>query len=88
MVGPSHGWVHLADFDRDVNIAGMTVRSGELIHADRHGAVVIPHDVARGIVKAADLLARREGVILAACKRPDFTLAALRKAIGEAEEIH
>jgi regulator of RNase E activity RraA len=88
MVGPSHGWVHLADFGRDVNIAGMTVRSGDLIHADRHGAVVIPPAAARDIAKAAGLLTRREGVILAACKRPDFTVDGLKKAIGEAEEIH
>ncbi len=87
-VAPSHGWVHLEDFGGDVNVFGMTVASGDLIHADRHGAVVIPHDVAREVAQAADLLTRREAVILGACKSPDFTVEALKKAIGDAEEIH
>ncbi len=88
MVGPSHAWTHLEDFGGEVNVHGMTVASGDLIHADRHGAVVIPHDVARKVTEAADLLVRREAVILAVCKSPDFTPDLLKKAIGDAEDIH
>ncbi len=40
------------------------------------------------VCNALELLTRREAVILEACKRPDFTVAALKKAIGDAEEIH
>ena len=87
-VGPSHAWVHLVDFGQPVNVAGMTVRSGDLIHADRHGAVVIPHEVAPKVVEAAALIGRREHVVISACQRPGFTVDALKKAIGEAEEIH
>ena len=87
-VGPSHGWVHLVAFGQDVNVAGMTVRSGDLVHADRHGAVVIPHEAAREIPKAVDLLARREAVIIKTAQGKDFTLDKLKKAIGAAEEIH
>src|SRR5262249_60429785 len=39
---PSHAHVHLADFGKEVRVAGMLVRSGDLVHADRHGAVTIP----------------------------------------------
>jgi len=87
-VSPSHAFVHLEDFGGEVNVHGMTVASGDLIHADRHGAVVIPHAVARRVVEAAELLTRREAVILATCRRPDFTPELLKKAIGDAEEIH
>ncbi len=45
-IGPSHAFVHAESFGGEVRVAGMTVRSGDLIHADRHGAVVIPLDVA------------------------------------------
>ncbi len=88
VVGPSHAWVHLVDFGGQVNVCGMVCQSGDLIHADRHGAVVIPHDVARKIPETADLLARREGVILGTVKRPGFTVADLKKAIADADEIH
>ena len=45
-IGPSHAWVHAESFGGEVRVAGMTVRSDDLIHADRHGAIVIPIDIA------------------------------------------
>ncbi|MSP68337.1 MAG: RraA family protein [Alphaproteobacteria bacterium] len=87
-VGPSHGWIHLVDFGGQVNVAGMVVNPGDLIHADCHGAVVIPHAVARAVPEAAAKLARREAVILTACREPGFTLDKLKQAIGRADEIH
>ena len=41
-IGPSHAWVHAESFGGEVRVAGMTVRSDDLIHADSHGAIVIP----------------------------------------------
>ena len=37
-IGPSHAWVHAESFGGEVRVAGMTVRSDDLIHADSHGA--------------------------------------------------
>ncbi|MCZ6645071.1 MAG: RraA family protein [SAR324 cluster bacterium] len=88
MVGPSHAWTHLEDYGCEVNVCGMTVASGDLIHADRHGAVIIPHEVAREVPQAAQLLGRREAVILEVCKAPGFTVEKLKQAIGDAEDIH
>ena len=44
-IGPSHGFVHVQEIGTQVEIFGMTVTEGDLIHADRHGALVIPKDV-------------------------------------------
>ena len=85
---PSHAHVELVDFGGTVSIHGMVVRHNDLVHADRHGAVVIPHEVAKKVPDAAKLLARREKVLLDAAKRPGFTVAELRKALSEADEIH
>jgi regulator of RNase E activity RraA len=87
-VMPSHAWVHAVDFGGTVRVLGMTVSSGDLIHADLHGAVVIPHAVAPKIAAACDLLARREAVILTAAKSPGFGIEHLRKALSSAAEIH
>jgi regulator of RNase E activity RraA len=87
-VMPSHAHVECVDFGGTVSVHGMIVRHNDLIHADRHGAVVIPHDVARKVDGAAKLLARREKVLLDAAKRPGFSVADLRKALSEADEIH
>ena len=87
-VMPSHAWVHLADFGKQVRVAGMIVRSGDLIHADRHGAAVIPHEVAEKIPAACDLLTRKEAVILGAARSKGFSIAQLRDALNKMDEIH
>ena len=87
-IAPSHAHVHLADFGRQVQVAGMVVRSGDLVHMDRHGAVVIPAAVAAKIPAACDLLARKEAVILDMARKPGFTIAKLRDALARQDEIH
>ncbi|HYG90961.1 MAG TPA: RraA family protein [Azospirillum sp.] len=87
-VGPSHAWVRVEQIGVAVTVHGMTVHPGDLVHADRHGAVVIPHDVARQVTDAAARVARREAVILDAVRRPGFNAEALARALGSADEIH
>jgi regulator of RNase E activity RraA len=85
---PSHAHVHLADFGKEVRVAGMLVRSGDLVHADRHGAVTIPAALAEKIPAACDLLARKEAVILEMARAPGFNVAKLREALAKQDEIH
>src|SRR3954469_22447390 len=87
-VMPSHAHVHLVEFGGTVSIAGMVVSANDVIHADRHGAVVIPHEAVEKIPAAVDLLARRERVIIEASKQPGFSIERLRQAFKEQEEIH
>jgi len=87
-VGPSHAWVQLVDIACDVNVYGMAVKPNDIVHADRHGAVVIPHEVAREVSKAAELCGRREAPILKVARGPGFSIEALERAMGEAEDIH
>ncbi|MEM7219313.1 MAG: RraA family protein [Pseudomonadota bacterium] len=87
-IGPSHAFVHVVDYARPVTVAGMRVVDGDLIHADQHGAVVVPHAAAHDVREAAKAIARRERVIIAAAQRPDFDIDKLRAAQGEAAEIH
>jgi regulator of RNase E activity RraA len=65
---PSHAYVHVVDYGIDVNVAGMAVKSGDLIHADRHGAVVVPADKIDAMKTALDGLAAREAKIIEAAK--------------------
>jgi regulator of RNase E activity RraA len=85
---PGLGHVHLADFGKEVRVAGMLVRSGDLVHADRHGAVIIPEAAAAKIPAACDLLARKEAAILDEARKPGFTIEKLRTALSRQDEIH
>jgi regulator of RNase E activity RraA len=87
-IGPSHAWVHAESFGGEVRVAGMTVRSDDLIHADCHGAIVIPLDIAPKLPEAAELCGRRETPILEIARSPDFTLDKLKDALKRSAEIH
>ena len=53
MINPSHAWVHVVDWGTPVTIHGMEVEDGNLIHADMHGAVVIPSKSAKDVIEEA-----------------------------------
>ena len=86
-ITPSHANVQLVDLGGEVNVAGMVVKSGDLIHADMHGAVVIPHEVARDVPAAADLMVRREAVVLEAARAPGATAETITKAMVESAKV-
>jgi regulator of RNase E activity RraA len=67
-LSPSHAYVHVEEFGVPVTIHGMAVKSGDLIHADRHGAIVVPINTIDGMKAAAEKLAATEAKIIAAAK--------------------
>ena len=87
-IGPSHAHVHVEAIDVPVKIFGMPVKPMDLIHADRHGAVVIPRDAALQLPEAIDLCIRKEKPILEAARSGHFTIENLKAAFAAAEDIH
>jgi len=65
---PSHAYVHVVDYGIDVTVAGMAVKSGDLIHADRHGAIIVPVGKIDAMKTALEGLSAREAKIIAAAK--------------------
>ncbi len=82
MAGPSHAWVRIEEFNVPVEVHGMRVAPGDLIHADQHGAVVIPLDVAAQVPQAAADIAAKEAVLITASQQPGFTAATLYELMG------
>ncbi len=80
----SHGYAHLEDFDVPVVVFGMLVRPGDIIHADRHGAVVIPRKLAPQVIEAAKEIERQERPIIGLCKSLDFSIAELDQLVSPA----
>ncbi len=80
-VGPSHAFVHPVAWGVPVKVHGMEVRPGDLVHADRHGAVVVPAGAAERLPEAAGEIARRESVLIEGSKKPGFRFETLRSLI-------
>ena len=79
-VGPSHGFVHVRSIGQAVRIMGLEVRQGDLIHADRHGALVVPPEVIGDLASTIGKLHATERLVLDPARRPDFDFAAFEAA--------
>ncbi len=79
-VGPSHGFVHVTALDVPVTVFGLTVRPGDLVHADRHGAVVIPPEVVGDLAGALKRMQDTERLVLDPARAPGFDFPAFKSA--------
>jgi regulator of RNase E activity RraA len=87
-VVPSHAHVHLVQMRCEVNVSGMAATHDDVIHADFHGAVVIPAEAVQKLPEAIALIIRREKAILDMARAPGFSAAKMREALQRAGEIH
>ncbi|MFV1875321.1 RraA family protein [Nioella sp.] len=79
-IGPSHGFVHVRSINHPVRIMGMDVRPGDLVHADRHGAVVIPPEVVEQLAAAIAKMQETERLVLDPARAEGFDFNAFEKA--------
>lgn len=82
-VSLSHSYVHIVDFGEPVEIGGMRVRPGSLVHGDRHGVQVVPKNIAGQIPAVAGRHKQEERRILEICRSPDFSLEKLREIVKQ-----
>lgn len=87
-VAPSHAFAKPVAFGCEVMVLGMRVSPGDLIHADRHGAVIVPHALARAVPEAARAIAEREARILAVARAPGCTAEKLIDVFRQLDNIH
>lgn len=76
-VAVSHSYAHIVDFGEPVEIGGLKIHPGDLIHGDRHGVHTIPMEIAHEIPKVAASILAEERALIELCRSPDFSLHAL-----------
>ena len=79
-IGPSHGFVHVKEVGTPVSVFGLTIADGELVHADRHGALAIPRDCIEGLAEAIKKMQETEQIVLSAARAPGLDFQAFEEA--------
>ena len=79
----SHAYSHIIETGRPVEIGGLAVHPGDLLHADAHGVLSVPLDIAGQLVPVADAIVQRERRVLDLCRSPGFSLEKLRDAVKD-----
>jgi 4-hydroxy-4-methyl-2-oxoglutarate aldolase len=80
-VAVSHAYAHIFEIGAVINVGGMEVRSGDLLHGDRHGVLTVPAEIAAKVPSVADELRRTEQKIIDFCRSRDFSVAKLREVM-------
>jgi regulator of RNase E activity RraA len=80
-ISVSHAYVHIVEFGTAVEIGGLKIQSGDLLHGDRHGIQSIPEDIAIQIPPVAAKIAAEERALIKLCQSPEFSIEKLRAAV-------
>jgi len=81
-VSPSHAYAHVISVGNPIQIGGLRVETGDLLHGDRNGVVKIPPFIVDELSVAIARMRKHEDMILALCRAADFSVPALRKLLG------
>ena len=80
-VAVSHAYAHIFDLGATLNIDGMEVRPGDLLHGDQHGILSIPRDIAASLPEVAARLQCIEQKVIDYCRSGGFSVQGLTEFI-------
>jgi regulator of RNase E activity RraA len=80
-VAVSHSYAHIIEFGEPVEIGGLKIHSGDLIHGDRHGLLTIPLALAAEIPGEAARMFEQERELIEFCQSPQFSVEELSERI-------
>ena len=86
-IGPSHAFVHVLEFDSEISICGLKIKPNDIIHADKHGAVVIPEEAIEILPRAIQFMRDKEDIVISASKKEDFNFDKLKVAWDKANKL-
>lgn len=83
----SHSYAHIIDFGEPVEIGGLKISPGDLLHGDVHGVHSIPLSIAEALPEAVKCILDRRDEVMRFCESPDFSVekltAILKREIRE-----
>ena len=87
-VSVSHAYAHVFDFGGAVEVGGLKVQPGDLIHGDCHGVQTIPLEIADKVPAAAREVRQRRQDLVGLRRSAGFTIEKLRQAIRDTASDH
>jgi 4-hydroxy-4-methyl-2-oxoglutarate aldolase len=82
-VAVSHAYAHIFDFGAAVQVGGMLVHSGDLLHGDQHGLLAIPAEIASQVPVAAQQERKKQQRVIDVCRSKKFSVEKLRQALKD-----
>lgn len=80
----SHAYAHLVEFGEPIEIGGLKIAPGDLMHGDCQGVQTIPLGIANEIPREAEKIVCWENELKEFCRSPEFSLDGLTKKLKRA----
>jgi 4-hydroxy-4-methyl-2-oxoglutarate aldolase len=78
----SHGNFGVVEVGEPVTLDGQEVKTGDILHGDANGIVIVPREVLEGLPEAVQEVRTRERATMDFVNSPEYTIAAARKRAG------
>jgi 4-hydroxy-4-methyl-2-oxoglutarate aldolase len=78
----SHGNFDIVTIGEPVTLDGQEIKTGDILHGDANGVVIVPREVLEGLPEAVEEVRARERATMDFIKSPEYTIAAARKRAG------
>jgi 4-hydroxy-4-methyl-2-oxoglutarate aldolase len=78
----SHGNFEIVDVGAPVVLDGQRIATGDLLHGDANGVVVLPQAAIDRLQEVVNTLRARERATIDAVNAPDFTISGLKRITG------
>lgn len=74
-VSVSHAYAHLVEVGVEVDLAGLHVAPGDVLHGDEHGLLAVPDDLVDRLPPVAEAIVSAERSVLSWAGSADFSVA-------------
>src|SRR5579871_314127 len=82
-VAVSHMYAHVSEYGKPIEIGGLRISPGDLIHGDCHGVHSIPLSIAADVPKMAARIRSEERELKEFCRNGRFSLEGLERKLQE-----
>ena len=79
----SRAYIHVVEYGGPVEVGGLTIQPGDLIHGDRHGILTVPQDLVPRLPAAARVIAEKKQQLIELSRKPGTTCEEFSRGLKE-----
>ena len=79
----SRAYIHVVEFGGPVEVGGLKIQPGDLLHGDRHGIINVPQDLATKLPAVAGRIMEKKQLVIELSKKPEASFEELGQALRD-----
>jgi regulator of RNase E activity RraA len=79
----SRAYIHIVEFGGPLEVGGLAIKPGDLIHGDRHGVLTVPQELALELPAVARLIQEKKQQLIDLSRKPGTTHEELSRGLKD-----